>query len=174
MTEGAAIERFRAALTALADDPASGTQPDIPFPASYEGAYGRRRREAGIALYTSAGIDREDKAGAARQMRDNYRLFGAPHVAILTTEAELGTYGALDCGIYLANLMALMQARGIASIAQGALARFSPFIHEFFGIPGNRRVLCGLSFGYADETAPVNQFRTTRDATDTAVRWVCD
>ena len=156
----------------LANDSTSGSQPDIPFPARYDGDYGRRRREAGIALYQSVGIVREDKEGAARQMRDNYRLFGAPHVAILTTEADLGTYGALDCGIYLANLIALMQARGIATIAQGALPRFSPFIRAFFGIPENRLVLCGLSFGYADETAPVNQFRTSRDPADAAVRWV--
>lgn len=174
VTEAQATERFRQAMEALADNPASGSQPDIPFPVSYEGVFRQRRLEAGIALYQSVGIARADKQGAARQMRENYRLFGAPHVAIITTEADLGTYGAVDCGIYLGNLMALMQAHGIATIAQGALPRFSPFIREFFAIPEPRKVLCGLSFGYADETAPVNRFRTTRESAGAAVRWVTD
>jgi nitroreductase len=172
VTEGEATERFRQAVYARASDPAAGSQPDIPFPLQYEGVYGERRKDAGISLYQSVGIVREDHVGAARQMMENYRLFGAPHVAILTTEAVLGTYGAVDCGIYLGNLMSLMQSRGIASIAQGALPRFSPLIREFFGIPDNRQILCGLSFGYADDDHPVNRFRTTRSATDAAVNWV--
>lgn len=174
VTERNATVRFRDMLMALADDPKSGSHPDIDFRLRYEGDFALRRREAGGALYRSVGIAREDKAGAGRQMRENYRLFGAPHVAILTTEEDLGTYGAVDCGIYLANLTTLMQARGIASIAQGALPRFSPQIRAFFGIPENRKVLCGLSFGYADPQAPVNGFRTTRAATHAAVRWVKD
>lgn len=173
-TEGNATVRFRDMLMALAEDPQSGSHPDIAFPLRYECDFALRRREAGVALYRSVGIAREDKAGAMRQMRENYSLFGAPHVAILTTEEDLGTYGAVDCGIYLANVMALMQSRGIASIAQGALPRFSPQIRAFFGIPENRKVLCGLSFGYADPRAPVNGFRTTRAATQAAVRWLKD
>jgi nitroreductase len=174
VTEGEATDRFRQALTALVADPPAGSRPDIAFPVKYEGAFAQRRRDAGLALYQSAGITREDKAGALQQMQENYRLFGAPHVAIVTTEADLGTYGAVDCGIYLANLMALMQARGLASIAQGALPRFSEQIRAFFDIPDNRHVLCALSFGFADDTAPVNQFRTTRAEVDQAVRWVSE
>jgi len=174
VTAGAATDRFRQLLLDLASDPTSGSHPDIAFPLKYEGEFAVRRREAGVALYQSVGITREDKAGAMRQMGENYRLFGAPHVVILTTEADLGTYGAVDCGIYLANLMLLMQARGIASIAQGALPRFSPQIRAHFGIPDNRLVLCALSFGFADDDAPVNSFRTTRAAPDAAVRWVSE
>jgi nitroreductase len=172
VTEREATERFRHALFAKASEPGAGSAPDIPFPLRYDGVFGERRKEAGVALYRSVGIAREDRDGAARQMLENYRFFGAPHVLILTTEADLGTYGAVDCGIYLGNLMLLMQGHGIASIAQGALPRFSPFIREFFGIPDNRQVLCGLSFGYADDDHPANRFRTTRSPAEAAVRWV--
>lgn len=172
VTEGEATERFREAMFAKAHDTQAGSTPDIPFPLRYGGVFGERRKQAGVALYQSIGIVREDRDGAARQMLENYRLFGAPHVLILTTEAELGTYGAVDCGIYLGNLLMLLQSHGIASIAQGALPRFSPLIREFFGIPGNRQILCGVSFGYADEAHPVNYFRTTRSATEAVVAWV--
>lgn len=172
VTEGEGTERFREALWAKAHEAAAGSSPDIPFPLRYDGVYGQRRKEAGVALYRSVGIGREDKAGAARQMLENYRLFGAPHVAIITTEADLGVYGAVDCGIYLANIMMLMQSLGVSSIPQGALPRFSPLIRDFFDIPENLQVLCGISFGYADEEHPVNAFRTTRALTDDAVTWV--
>ena len=36
----------------------------------------------------------------------------------------------------------------------------------------NRKIVCGLSFGYADPAHPVNGFRTTRAAVADAVRWV--
>ena len=165
-------ERLREALCARAGEAGAGSEPDIPFPAAYTGEFGQRRREAGVALYQSVGIGREDKDAAARLMRENYRLFGAPHVAILTVEADLGAYGVLDCGIYLGNLLMLLQANGIASIAQGALPRFSPLLRNHFAIPANRKIVCGLSFGYADPAHPVNGFRTTRAAVADAVRWV--
>lgn len=173
VTQGAATERLREALFAKAGEASAGSQPDIPFPAAYEGVFGQRRREAGVALYESAGITRQDKTGAVALMRENYRLFGAPHAAILTVEADLGTYGVLDCGIYLGNLLQLLQSRGIASIAQGALPRFAPLLRDHFDIPANRRIVCGISFGYADPASPLNQFRTTRARTDAAVQW-CD
>ena len=172
VTSGEATERLREALFARAGEAGAGSEPDIPFPAAYTGEFGQRRREAGVALYQSVGIGREDKDAAARLMRENYRLFGAPHVAILTVEADLGAYGVLDCGIYLGNLLMLLQANGIASIAQGALPRFSPLLRNHFAIPANRKIVCGLSFGYADPAHPVNGFRTTRAAVADAVRWV--
>lgn len=174
VTQGEATERFRRALVARASDPAAGSQPDIPFPADYPGVHGTRRRKSAIELYRAAGITRDDKASAASLMLDNYRLFGAPHVAILTVEAELGAYGVLDCGLYLGNLMQLMQARGIGCIAQGALPRFSPLIREHFAIPENRKIVCGLSFGYADESQPVNACRTSRAPVAKVVRWCED
>ena len=43
MTEGEGTERLRAAISAFAAQAAP--QPDLPFPARYEGVYQERRRE---------------------------------------------------------------------------------------------------------------------------------
>jgi proline dehydrogenase len=40
-------------------------------------------------------VVRGDREASGRQARENFRLFGAPHVAIVTTDAALGTYGAV-------------------------------------------------------------------------------
>ena len=170
VTEGDGTERFRKAMMERA---VSGQRsgPDIAFPIGYEGVYGTRRRDAGWALYGALGIEKGDRAGSGRQMLENFRLFGAPHVLFLTTERDLGIYGVLDCGIYLGNLMLLLQAEGIASIAQGALASHAGFVREWFGIPDHRQLLVGMSFGYPDPAHPANGFRTTRADPDDTVQW---
>ena len=87
--------------------------PDFPTPEKYEGQSLARRRAVGAQLYESVGIARGDRAASAQQMRENFRLFGAPHVAIVTTDRSLGVYGAVDCGLYLATLMLAAQALGV-------------------------------------------------------------
>ena len=59
------------------------------------------------------------------QALENFRLFGAPHVLIVTSERDLGVYGAVDCGLYGGSLLLAAQSLGIATIAQAALARCS-------------------------------------------------
>lgn len=172
VTEGAATERFRAALHAHATSTDwAGEMPDLAFPERYVGIYKDRQRETGWALYRSVGVAFGDRAASARQMQENFRLFGAPHVMIVTTEADLGTYGAIDCGSYVAHVMLAAQSLGIATIAQAALASVSGFVRDHFAIPPERRIVCGISFGYADPDHPANGFRTTRAPLDQVVRY---
>ena len=49
-------------------------------------------------------------------------MFGAPHVAIVTSDEALGVYGAVDCGAYVSNFMLAAHSLGVGSIAQAALA----------------------------------------------------
>jgi len=106
ITEGAGTERFRRALFdhATAQPVSAPAHFDFPGP-QYSGAYLQRRREVGWQLYQSVGVARGDRAGAARQALENFRLFGAPHVAIISTDRDLGAYGAIDCGAYVSNFV---------------------------------------------------------------------
>jgi nitroreductase len=146
--------------------------PDFEKPAGYSGERLARRRECGWALYESVGVQRGDRAGSARQARENFAFFGAPHVAIVTSPAELGTYGAVDCGLYLATFLYAAEAHGVGAIAQAAIANHSPFVREYFEIPPDQLVLCGISFGRRDAAHPANAFRTTRAGLDEVVRRV--
>ncbi|QLY29996.1 nitroreductase [Nocardia huaxiensis] len=165
----AATARFRKAL--LSHIEGTAADPDIPFPAAYTGIYRDRRKECGAALYTAVGVPKGDHAGSLRQMLRNFELFDAPHVAILTTEADLGTYGAVDCGLYLQSFLLSAQSLGVATAPQAALATYSPFLHDHFAIPANRQVVAGISFGYPDSAHPSNSFRTTRAPLDEAITW---
>lgn len=173
VTSGTETERFRHDLMAsiMAGGEVSDTTTDFEGPAGYFGRYAERRREAGWALYEAVGVERGDRAASARQSLRNFELFGAPHVAIITTNADHNVYGALDAGVYLGNLLLVAESLGLGAIAQAALATQGTFIREFFDIPEDRKILVGMSFGYPNRSAAANSFRTRRaDLTD-VVRW---
>jgi nitroreductase len=161
IASGEAKERFRKLIYAEA---ASGAPEghDFPPPREYLGTYLQRRRESGFQLYNTLGIARGDKAAYAKQALENYNFFSAPHVAIIHTDEPLGVYGAIDCGAYVGNFMLAAQALGLGTIAQAALARHSALIRRHFNLADDRRVVCGISFGYADHAHKVNSYRTSR------------
>ena len=170
VTSAAATERLRHAFDS--DEAAAGAAFDIPPPAEYRGVYQERRRECGFQLYESVGIARGDREASQRQARENFRFFGAPHLALVTTEALLGTYGAVDCGAYVNNFVLAARSLGVASIAQAAVASRAPFLHRWFDIPADRQLVCGIAFGYEDPSHPANRFRTTRAPLAQVCRWV--
>jgi nitroreductase len=162
ITEGEATRRFAHDLYAHAQKDPMGLDFDFPPPPAYRGVYDERRKECGIQLYTSLGIQRGDRQAGFLQALENFRLFGAPHAAIITTDRETGLYGAVDTGGYLANFMLAAQSLGIATIPQASLARYGSFVRSHFNLPQERAILCGLSFGYADVDHAANGFRTFR------------
>lgn len=172
--EGEATRRFADALFEHASSDTAVPRPDIDFPGPYVGVYDERRKDVGKQLYAALGIGKGDRDGSRRQALENFRLFGAPHVAIVTTERDLGTYGVLDCGFYLGNLLLAAQSLGIATTAQASIARYGDFVKKYFEIPTNRILLCGVAFGWPDPDHPANQFRTPRANLNDVVDYRCD
>jgi len=171
IASGDAKERFRTLIHAEA---ASGApeNTDFPFPREYRGVYLDRRRESGFQLYNTLGIPRGDKMAYAKQALENYNFFGAPHVAVIHTDEPLGIYGAVDCGAYVGNFMLAAQALGLGTIPQAALARHSGLIRRHFNLADDRKVVCGISFGFADNAHKVNSYRTSRASVADTVTFV--
>ncbi|MFL4472066.1 nitroreductase [Tateyamaria armeniaca] len=169
ITSGAATDAFREALfTAASTTPPA---PDLPWPEGYPGVYGDRRRACGFQLYDAVGIEKGDRAASGRQMMENYRLFGAPHVAIVTAPKALGPYGAMDTGGFVTAFCLAAQALGVASIPQAAIAAQALFVRNHFDIPEDAMILCAISFGYADPNHPANNLRTARAEVEDIVDW---
>ncbi|MFF0699986.1 nitroreductase [Streptomyces tendae] len=172
LTKGGATRRLAETLTEHAR-----TRPqvsDFEAPARYRGVYRDRRREAGHALYASLGIDRADLSAREAQLMRNFVFFGAPHVAVVTTDRDQGVYGAVDCGGYVANLLNAATSLGVATIPQAAIAMHSDHVRDYFGIPEDRLIVCAVSFGYPDTAHPVNGFRTSRAVLDDTIIVVDD
>jgi nitroreductase len=178
VTEGRATERFREALyrhaTNTLTSRGASFATDFEFPVRYTGEFAKRRREVGAQLYSSVGIQRGDESAATRQMLENFRFFGAPHVLLIHVDKDLGTYGAIDCGVYLGTLLLAAESLGIAMIPQAALASFPSLVREQFGIPENLLCVCGASFGYSDRAHAINSFRTTRAPVSESIRFVTE
>lgn len=169
ITRGAETDRFRDLLLETATS--APPQPDQEWPKQYVGIYKDRRRTCGLQLYDAVGVERGDREASGRQTMQNYALFGAPHVAIVTSEEDLGPYGVMDCGGFVAAFAIAAEAAGVATIAQAAVAAFSPLLRDFFDIPQHRRILCAISFGYEDPDHPANAFRTERAPLDEVITW---
>lgn len=171
ITSRETTEAFRNALVEHATH-ATEVDSDLPVTEEYSGVYAERRREAGYKLYEALGIGRGDKERRASQSFENFRMFGAPHVAIVTMPADLGTYAAVDCGGFISSFLLAAHAHGVATTPQAALARHARFVRSYFGIGDDRKMVCGISFGYADPNHPVNRYRTSRVACDEMMRIV--
>ncbi|MGC1497905.1 MAG: nitroreductase [Sulfitobacter sp.] len=170
ITKGEATDDFRHIMTETAQ---KGTvpKPDLAWPSKYSGDYADRRRACGFQLYDAVGIEKSDRAARTAQMLRNYALFDAPHVAILHSPTELGPYGAMDTGGFVTAFTLAATALGIATIPQAAIAGYAPQVRAHFDIPDDRLILCAISFGYADQDAPINNFRTTRADPADIIDW---
>jgi nitroreductase len=171
ITAGEGTERFRRALSERAAS-APELMPDFAFPQRYAGIYQERRRECGMQLYESVGVARGDRTASAREALRNFSFFDAPHTAVVTTTADLGVYGAVDCGLYVETFLLAAQSLGLGAIPQAAFAAHSEFIREYFALPDDRLIVCGISFGYADTAHRANGFRTSRAQLADTYDWV--
>jgi nitroreductase len=174
IASGAAKEEFRKLMYETAANAGGVHHGDFPFPREYRGVYLERRRESGFQLYNTLGIARGDRAAYAKQALENFNFFGAPHVAVIHTDEALGVYGAIDCGGYVSTFMLAAQALGLSTVPQAALAFHSDVIRKHFGLGDDRRVVCGISFGYGDNDHKVNSYRTSRAGIPETVTFVGD
>jgi len=169
VADEAATQRLRHEL--LEYEFSHSPHPDFAWPV-YQGVYLQRRRECGLQLYKATGVARGDTEAADRQRLENFRFFGAPHVALVTTDESLGVYGAIDCGAYVSNFSLAARAMGVSCIAQAALAAHPDFWRERLALAPDRKVVCGISFGFEDRAHPANSFRTSRAAVGQAATWI--
>ena len=169
----AATDRFRTALMAHAAAAAgagAGAREIAPDPV-YRSVHLDRRRESGRLLYASVGVERGDQRGYAEQSARNYALFDAPNVAILSCDRELGPYGLIDCGAFIATLMLIASSLGVASIALASTASYPEVVREHFAIADSHVIVSAIALGFTQADHPANGFRTSRVATDQVVTW---
>ncbi len=143
--------------------------PDFNWLPKYEGIHRERQFGSATALYNSIGVSRDDKQGRQLAMVRNWQFFDAPHVAFFTMDKYLDIMGAVDLGIYAQTLSLILSEHGISSCMQGALGQFPDPVKKALNLPDERGILFGMSFGYADEQAPVNNTRTDRESITNAV-----
>ncbi|MGK9286948.1 nitroreductase [Sinorhizobium meliloti] len=158
---GNALDALRAEMYEAAASGRKRTS-DVPPIGTYTGIFQERRRDCGWSLYSAVGIQRGDREASGKQALENFRFFGAPHLAVVTVHKDLAERGLFDTGIYLGHFLLAAQALGIATVPQGAIAHYADVIRKHAPIGDDLRVICGVSFGYELKDHPANSFRTAR------------
>jgi nitroreductase len=165
------VARDRLADALVAAHTRGATSLDFPYREGlYEGVHQRRRAETGARMYEALGIGRDDGAARDALVVDSLRFYGAPHVAMLFAPANTEARIAADVGIYAQTLMLAMTAHGIASCPQGLLTFYADTVRAELDVT-QRKLLLGISFGYADETSPRNRIRVPRAGLDETTRY---
>lgn len=139
------------------------------YPEKLPEPYRRRRYEVGEALYASLNIARDDKMGRMMQMAENFKCFGAPVLILLHCPRYMGQAQWSDMGMWLQSLMLLAEEAGLASCAQEIWSLYTTQVKKAANIPDDHIFFCGLSLGYADGDAPVNNYPVPRAPLDEVV-----
>jgi nitroreductase len=171
IVSGQVLETVRGEMFARAQTSARAA-PELDWPREIRGVHKDRRRECGWGLYNAIGIAKGDREASARQAQENFRFFGAPHVALLTTDEALGTHGVMDCGAWVQGFLLACAAADVDCVAQAAVAAWPDIWRKHISLPEEQRIICGVAFGHADPDAPANRFRATRAPIDEVVIWI--
>jgi nitroreductase len=108
-------------------------------------------------------VMREDKERRRRAAALNLSFFNAPQAVFLFMPVfgdSVRTAG--DIGMYGQTFLLSFAARGLGGIAQPSLGFYAETIREVLGISEEMKMLFGMSFGYADESAPGNRMMRAR------------
>ena len=142
------------------------------YPTEWVSPYIERRRKIGWDLYGLLGIGKADKARMHTQHGRNYRFFDAPVGLIFSIDRILRQGSWLDYGMFLENIMVAARGRGLDTCPQAAFIGFHHVIAEQLQLPAGEMVVCGMSLGYADESAIENRLVTERVPASAFARFV--
>ena len=142
------------------------------YPEHWVSPYIDRRRENGWGLYSLLGIARGEKDKMHSQHQRNYEFFGAPVGLMFTLDRVMGRGSLVDYGMFLQIIMISARGHGLHTCPQAAWNGFAKIILPHIGAGKDEMLVCGMALGYADETAPINGFRTPRVAPADFATWL--
>ena len=120
------------------------------------------RYKLGEDMYAKLGIPRENKMGRLVWFAQNAKFFEAPVGIIITGDKRLDMPQHMDIGIFIQSLMLLAREAGLHTAPQGWWRNWSSVCHKYLDIAETDEVLVGMSLGYGDPAANVNNLYADR------------
>jgi nitroreductase len=151
-------------LAAHADPDVAATHRDewTYYPREWTSPYQERRRKVGLDLYGLLGIAKGDRSRMHVQFGRNYAFFDAPVGLLFVIDRVMQQGSFLDYGMFLQSIMVAARARGLDTCPQAAFMQYHRIIAAQLGLKDSEQVVCGMSLGHADPSAPENALETAR------------
>jgi nitroreductase len=164
---GAVLEDLKARIRPYAPSNPRGEGAEYQvYPSPLKEPYDSRRFEVGADLYRAIGIPREDRPARYRQYARNFEFFGAPVGLLFTIDRSMGPPQWSDLGMYIQTVMLLARAYGLDTCGIEAWTHWHKTVSAFLALPAQEMLFCGVALGHGDPAAPINGWRSSRDALD--------
>ena len=141
------------------------------YPKEWREPYNARRKATGYALYQALNISKDDPAARLKAWNNNYHFFGAPAGLLFFVDRTLAQGAWVDMGMFIQNVMLAARGLGLETCPQASLAEYPDIVRNILDVPNSRALVCGMAIGYADGSAPVNNYRTAREPVSAFTQW---
>jgi len=99
-------------------------------------------------------------------------FYGAPAVALIFIDESFPPDRMTDVGLFAGYLMLAAAGHGLATCPIGLVVGYQDEIKDHLNIPESKVMVLSVALGKADETAAINDFRSSRADLKEFVRWV--
>ena len=144
----------------------NGVQEEVEYeiyPKYLDDEYKRRRSKCAADMYNALSIEKDDIESRLKQVRENFRFFGAPVGMIITIDKSFAQNGWGHVGMYLQNLCLAAIDSGLGTCLQESWSIYPKTVKDVIKHPDNEVVWCGVALGYPNDNDPINQYRTSRE-----------
>ncbi len=147
-------------------------RPDLPEPKSWPAPEADRIDRQLRKRAEASGQDPNDPKALKQSKKANFGFYGAPHAIYLFQDASLTPWSLFDLGLFAQSIMLAANAKGLGTVPQAFATDYARDIKKFLSIPETKRLVIGMSIGYADMDSPRNALRSERAETDEFVTWI--
>ena len=153
----------------------TGVQEDIEYeiyPKPLAEEYKKRRSQCAADMYDALSIARDDIDTRLKQVRENFKFFGAPIGMIVTIDKSFAQNGWGHVGMFLQNLWLTAINEGLGVCLQESWSIYPKTVKKVIDCPDNEMIWCGIAMGYPNNEDPINNYRTSRDSLDTFASFI--
>lgn len=153
----------------------TGVQEDIEYeiyPKPLAEEYKKRRSQCAADMYDALSIARDDIDTRLKQVRENFKFFGAPIGMIVTIDKSFAQNGWGHVGMFLQNLWLTAINEGLGVCLQESWSIYPKTVKKVIDCPDNEMIWCGIAMGYPNNEDPINNYRTSRDSIDTFASFI--
>jgi nitroreductase len=164
---GAALEelKLRVRPHAAANPRGEGAEYQI-YPEPLKEPYRTRRFAVGARLYGAIGIAGDDRTARYRQYARNFEFFDAPVGLFFSLDRTMGPPQWADLGMFVHAVMLLARVHGLHTCGIEAWTHWHKTAAAVLDLPATHILFCGMALGHAEETAPINGWRSSRVGVD--------